>query len=250
MVKRRRRSKLNGEQRRQRYNRCGSGRRERKNRPYERKSRLEKIIGEPCQAPGCYLPRGTDGSYSGYCKFHHQRVKRWGQPNGRAVLKRELQANVEEVLAVLERYKDHASIKAATGWIDRLLHWAAKGGHVRAREHWARLSHAGITGQRILAIQIALYVFVRLNSDFDYGRPFRLQLGHCVARLAPLPKIRYWNTKKRAFLTASKHLTTSERDAIGDILHTKFTRLVIQIVQHMDKAKRCCPSAAQQRMNV
>jgi hypothetical protein len=164
-------------------------------------------------------------------------MKRWGQPTGRAVLKRELVANVEEVTAFLERYKNHESIKAATGWIDRLLHWAAKGGHVRAREHWARLSHAGVTGQRILATQIALYVFVRLNSDFDYGRPFRLQLGHCVGRLAPLRKVRYWNAKRRTFVPASKQLTTSEREAIGDMLHTKFSRLVIQIVQHMDKAR-------------
>jgi hypothetical protein len=55
--------------------------------------------------------------------------------------------------------------------------------------------------------------------------------------LAPLPKVRYWNAKKKTFVTASKQLTTSEREAIGEMLHAKLNRLVIQIMQHMDKAK-------------
>lgn len=233
----RRRKALSTPGRRRSYNQAGSGRRERKNRPHERRARLEKIRGEACQARGCYLPRGTDGSYSGYCKLHHQRMKRWAQPNGRAVLKRELTANVGEVMAFLERYKNNKSIMAATGWIDRLLRWSAKGGRVNAREHWARLCKAGIKGEQIFATHVALFLFVRLNRDFDYGRPFRLQLGHCVGRLAKLPTARYWNSDKRRYITTSRQLTTGEREAIGEMLHNKFNRLIVQIVQHMDQAK-------------
>ena len=164
-------------------------------------------------------------------------MKRWGQPNGRAVLKRELVANVDDAMAFLTWNKSHKSIKTAVGWINQLLRWSAKGGRAKAREHWARLHKADVVGERIFATHIALYLFVRLNRDFDYGRSFRLQLGHCVGRLATLPGTRYWNAKKRTFVDASRQLTTSEREAVGEMLHNKFNRLVVQIVQHMDQAK-------------
>jgi len=169
---------------------------------------MERNKWHGCKAQGCTNLRHN---LSAYCKGHYQKAYQYGDPNGKALLRREYRQEIDQVTELINRNKSHISVTTALEIIQNWLNAPTKGKASVLGIEALRLLSAGVTALDILIEATAVYMYSQRrpgnlpdDSRLDY------QMGVVIFRLAPRPTYRTHNGVR-----ASRRPTGSDRRKLG-----------------------------------
>lgn len=148
------------------------------------RSSVLKNSAHRCNAPGCRIPRS---SISSYCIAHAADVRRYGEPNGRA-LKSSLWASQRKAVTdLVARNIEHAGLRLAVETIEGMKAQAVADSRAYpGAEEVQRLATHGVASKDILIELCAAFAYLRANPRaVRTDRGFDYALSAAVFKLAP-----------------------------------------------------------------
>jgi hypothetical protein len=194
-------------------------------------SRVSTNENKRCTVDGCFNSRHK---VSGLCKHHSGVRDRYGHPLGRAILKREYQAEQGDIKEFVARNVEHAAIKAGVQWFDGLLKAVSQGLNVPAKRELKQLIYAGVDGRKCLEAVLSTWLYSNRRPSL---LPDDIRLTFAIARavlgLAPREKKKVHKNGKEHFYY--RKLSYSSQKALGAYIRESLAVLAVNVFQALHR---------------
>lgn len=166
------------------------------------------------------------------CVHHFSARKLHGHYKARAIRKREMLRERDQVTDLIMRNIGHEGIKKAIDWFEQWMRDAASGKpKVVGVYHLRRLHEHGINGLQILIACAAIFLYsYRHPKLFPDNRSLNYALTHQAMSLIPLEYIQTHNGKRRAV-----QMNGTDRQAIGEHIKNSIGCLFVNMERYISK---------------
>ncbi len=191
-----------------------------------------------CAMNGCEKPRHK---LAKHCRQHDERRRRWGTPRSRCWRAGDIGTYADVAEDFITANAEHAGIKAATAWLDKVLEAAAE----RTKQPFADLTTrvfsglhaAGVDGHALLVRCVAVTLYLTELPECEQElEPFVRNLGHhCLRPVVP------------ALGKGERQRQYSQ--SLGNFLYSQLSKLLAHVMAHKrrhDLAKEQFDEAAKQ----